>query len=342
MVNPVTFQARLLTSLAAQEKQSRLCGATTLARQIRAHVVAKYVAAFLLETGHLSYDPYIKTERQTALRSVQKFVKHCGYLRDSKRGKKSLALTVANTILRDNYNFIHQHYNKNDISLYDPTDNLYVQAKARHKGHRFCFIAAIFVGGKQTKDYHGMFDHTYFVTWFGRLLDALADRGISNTIIVMDIAKYHKCLPEATPRIAWRKPDLMDPYTASVVPVVVEMASAAGHELVHSPPHHSNLQPIEFLWAIVKGDVGRQYDTSTTFHDGDMRLDSAFEAVTSAMVHGCIKKSKQDLLELHRYISTIDEDEYQSCDSDDDRGSFDGSSSGDDSDVGAFVDSYLE
>ncbi|ETV69287.1 hypothetical protein H257_14914 [Aphanomyces astaci] len=308
-------------------------------RQIRARVVAKDVAAFLLETGHLSYDPYIKTERETALRSVQKYVKYCGYLRGSKRGKKSLALTEANTILRDNYvrfmcqatqqvhttdrrtvvyldeGFINQHYNINDISLYDDLD---VQVKAIHKGRRFRFIAAIvdggpfesfvvcyekFFGGKQTKDYHGMVDHKYFVARFGRLLVDLADRGISNTIIVMDNAKYHKCIPDATPRFSWRKADLMvacdalgiehtpgelkasiwsklQPYTASVVPVVVEMASAAGHEVV------------------------------TTLHDVEMRLDLAFDAVTSAMVHGCIKKSEQGLLELHRHISTIDEDDY--------------------------------
>ncbi|KAF0702437.1 hypothetical protein AaE_015926 [Aphanomyces astaci] len=204
--------------------------------------------------------------------------------------------TDRRTVVYLDESFINQHYNKNDISLYDDLD---VQVKAIHKGRRFRFIAAIvdggpfesfvvcyekFFGGKQTKDYHGMVDHKYFVARFGRLLDDLADRGISNTIIVMDNAKYHKCIPDATPRFSWRKADLMvacdalgiehtpgelkasiwsklQPYTASVVPVVVEMASAAGHEVVYSAPHHSNLQPIELLWAIVKEDVGRQYDT---------------------------------------------------------------------------------
>ncbi|ETV75966.1 hypothetical protein H257_09924 [Aphanomyces astaci] len=43
--------------------------------------------------------------------------------------------------------FINQHYKKNDISMYDPKDKLDVKPKARHKGRRYCFIAAIVDGG---------------------------------------------------------------------------------------------------------------------------------------------------------------------------------------------------
>jgi transposase len=40
-----------------------------------------------------------------------------------------------------------------------------------------------------------------------------------------------------------------------------------GHDIVFTPPYHSNLQPIELVWANTKGEVGRQYDTQTTFKD---------------------------------------------------------------------------
>ncbi|ETV63648.1 hypothetical protein H257_19421, partial [Aphanomyces astaci] len=129
------------------------------------------------------------------------------------------------TVVYLDESFVHHHCNKNDISMYDPTDDLDVQPKAKHKDRRFCFIAAIvddgpdnskilcyekFVGGKQTKDYHGMFDNSYFVDWFRRLLEALQDHAIVNAIIVMDNAKYHKCIPDTTPKFTWRKADLID------------------------------------------------------------------------------------------------------------------------------------
>ena len=53
----------------------------------------------------------------------------------------------------------------------------------------------------------------------------------------------------------------------NVVPVVAKMANEAGHEVLYSPPHYSDLQPIETIWAIVKGDVGGQYKTEITFKE---------------------------------------------------------------------------
>ena len=39
-----------------------------------------------------------------------------------------------------------------------------------------------------------MFDHEYFVGWMKKLLLSLKERNISNLIIIMDNAKYHKKL----------------------------------------------------------------------------------------------------------------------------------------------------
>ena len=43
------------------------------------------------------------------------------------------------------------------------------------------------------------------------------------------------------------------------------VAKAAGHEVVFTPPYHSDVQPIELVWARVKGEVGRQYTKGDTF-----------------------------------------------------------------------------
>jgi len=60
---------------------------------------------------------------------------------------------------------------------------------------------------KQTKDYHGIFNTNYFVKWMQLLLDGLKARNITNAIIAMDNAKYHKTLPDETPKGNWKKSD---------------------------------------------------------------------------------------------------------------------------------------
>ncbi|ETV89966.1 hypothetical protein H310_15197 [Aphanomyces invadans] len=45
------------------------------------------------------------------------------------------------------------------------------------------------------------------------------------------------------------------------------MAKARGHHVVYSAPGFSELQPIEMVWANVKGSVGRAYTSTTTFQD---------------------------------------------------------------------------
>ena len=107
-----------------------------------------------------------------------------------------------------------------------------------------------------------MFDHQYFVGWFQRLLDEMSAAGLKNTIIRMDSAKYHKGKPIDTPKYNNRKADLVEAcrnysidisatdtkpviwkklkvyLQANVLPVVVEMAHKAGHEVIYTPPHH--------------------------------------------------------------------------------------------------------
>ena len=77
------------------------------------------------------------------------------------------------------------------------------------------------------------------------------------------------------------------------------MAETEGHEVLYSPPHYSNLQPIETVWAIVKGDVGRQYSITTTFADVLQCLISAFDKVQPQTVQGCINKANKTLNEFY-------------------------------------------
>ena len=80
------------------------------------------------------------------------------------------------------------------------------------------------------------------------------------------------------------------------------MAEAAGHKVLYSPPHHSDLQPIELVWANVKGTVGRQYTTNTTFKTVLTRLKKAFDELDTITVWGCINKANKHLDELREHI----------------------------------------
>jgi hypothetical protein len=60
---------------------------------------------------------------------------------------------------------------------------------------------------------------------------------------------------------------------------VKEIAERHGHKVLFTPPYHSDLQPIELLWAYVKGNIGRQYSFDTTFEDVRARLIEEFEAL---------------------------------------------------------------
>jgi len=252
--------------------------------------------------------------------------------------------------------FVHHHYARHDDILFDPTDVLDKPAKAKHKGQRYCFIAAIAEGGvdatkllaldifrggktpgkKVTKDYHGMFDHQYFVGWFQRLLHEMSAADLKNAIICMDNAKYHKGKPIDTPKYNNRKADLVEAcrkysidicatdtkpviwkklkvyVQANVLPVVVEMAHKAGHEVIYTPPHHSDLQPIELPWATVKGYVGRQYNVHTTFKDVHERLVRGFELVSSSTMHGFVQKTEALLLKFNQYMIETEEDSVDS------------------------------
>ncbi|KAF0768185.1 hypothetical protein AaE_002803 [Aphanomyces astaci] len=135
----------------------------------------------------------------------------------------------------------------------------------------------------------------------------------------MDNAKYHKGKPKSTPKGSWKKADLYQacldrsvPNVAPtdlkttiwkalkthldehVLPVVVAMAQNRGHHVVYSAPGFSELQPIELVWANVKGTVGRAYTSTTTFQDVRDRLEKAFFELDTEVYpqHNCVIHSK--------------------------------------------------
>ena len=136
------------------------------------------------------------------------------------------------------------------------------------------------------------------------------------SIIIMDNASYHKGYLDQYPKSNAKKAEFVAFCTAKNIdfdrrdtrPILRDkiraykktqkmacelIAEEHGHKVLFTPPYHSDLQPIELLWAKLKGNIGRKYDTDTTMAVLKERLDEEF---TSAMdwnesVEGFIRKT---------------------------------------------------
>ncbi|ETV77203.1 hypothetical protein H257_09090 [Aphanomyces astaci] len=171
-----------------------------------------------------------------------------------------------------------------------------------------------------------MFNHDYFVDWFGKLLDEVEELGWSSSVVfVMDNEKHHKGKPKDTPKGTWKKDDLYQAcvqYNLAsvgltdlkttiwntlkkhldehVLPVIVQMAQSRGHHVVYTAPGFSELQPIELVWANVKGTVGHAYTSTTTFRVVLERLQQAFFELDGELILSSIESSTAKLLKLDR------------------------------------------
>ncbi|KAG9415679.1 hypothetical protein AC1031_000063 [Aphanomyces cochlioides] len=225
----------------------------------RERTVAKDIVTLLQQHGHVTIKPNDKKDEASCLRAVQQFLIKQGYERGKRSGQTPYRLSAAHLLACDTYieymvavvqlapktpvvyideSFIHHHYSRHNHSLYDPEDD--VETKPKHKGRRYCFIA----------------------------------------VFVMDNAKYHKSKPPSTPSGKWMKEQMLDAcrdygilvsasdlrstiwarlkeyISTNVSPMVVDLARSRGHDVVYTAPGYSELQPIEMVWAKMKGDVG--------------------------------------------------------------------------------------
>lgn len=185
---------------------------------------------------------------------------------------------------------------------------------------------------KQTKDFRDMFYHRALVNWMEALFAALSVRGIENAVIVMENSKLHRELPSGTPTESTTKAQMQNaceeygiPFDSSselrsmlweklkrhiedhVKPVVCDLAAEHGHEVVFSPLAHSELQPIENVYAAIKGEVGRQYTPDSTPDDVQTRLEQAFADLSSETVQRCIDEANANLADLMAHVEQLDD-----------------------------------
>jgi hypothetical protein len=149
-----------------------------------------------------------------------------------------------------------------------------------HIGNEFGFVdngAFIFQANK-TADYHDEMTATVFTDWFRSILPEL-DPGC---VIVMDNAPYHSHKSEKIPNQSSKKSEIVDWLASKGVSyepdslkaellmkvneirvqfesyVIDTLAESTGRKVLRLPPYHCELNPIELIWADIKGYVARE------------------------------------------------------------------------------------
>ena len=74
------------------------------------------------------------------------------------------------------------------------------------------------------------------------------------------------------------------------------------HEVVFTPAYHYDLQPIELVWALVKGNIGRQYIRHQTFTNVYNLLVEEFKKLETTgheVIGKMIDKTTNLAMEMH-------------------------------------------
>jgi len=144
----------------------------------------------------------------------------------------------------------------------------------------------VFISKKDCKDYHSTMDATHFSAWFQKLVDLLPPK----SVIVLDRASYHrKKIPgSGMPTTSWRKAIIIEWLQNHNVPLPnnvsrfeeltrpsllklsknypteskyeIEAIAERSGKSIHVlwlPVAHCELNPIELIWAYVKGQVSK-------------------------------------------------------------------------------------
>jgi transposase len=144
-----------------------------------------------------------------------------------------------------------------------------------------CYL--VFLAKSKYGDYHQEMNSVVFLEWFeNQLMPALKNPGL----VVLDNASYHNVKTEDTvcPNLSQKKAVLQNyltqhniPFSATdtkkvlyekikqkKTPVVYQtdkIANLHGHEVLRTPVRLCELNPIELIWAQVKGFVAKNNTT---------------------------------------------------------------------------------
>ncbi|XP_047019342.1 uncharacterized protein LOC126053827 [Helicoverpa armigera] len=202
---------------------------------------------------------------------------------------------------------------------------------------------------KKQGDYHKEMNAEEFENWFREVLNMLDD----NSVIVMDNASYHSRKIERIPTAKSKKQDICNwlrekniscnaemlkrellnivknhrqRYDACIID---EMAKSQNKTVLRLPPYHCELNPIELVWAQVKGNVASHMKTHK-MAELKIVLKESIQYIDAEKWKKCIKhvkeivEPKMDAMDRNveamteRFIINVGNDSSDSTESDDD------------------------
>ncbi|PKY31663.1 hypothetical protein RhiirB3_419668 [Rhizophagus irregularis] len=181
-------------------------------------------------------------------------------------------------------------------------------------------------------DYHGNFNAEIFEDLFSTLCKALYEKyGPVN--IHMDGASYHKRRVENIPTSNTKKQEIIDWLNAHNIvfsdelrrPELLELVQMNKekyeHEVSFTPPYHCELQPIEGIWSVVKGEVAHSGPHPNLLSVQNTLLNAFKKKITSQVIIGFWRralKNAKEYLEFDDNAQLMDEDfdEYDNSDED--------------------------
>lgn len=191
-------------------------------------------------------------------------------------------------------------------------------------------------------DYHGNFNAEIFEDLFLTLCKTLYETyGPVN--IHIDGTSYHKRRVESIPTSSTRKQEIIDWLIAhnisfasdlrrpelldlvqknkEKVPFMcVEIAKRYNYQVLYTPPYHCELQPIEGIWAVVKGEVASSGPKTNLLSVRDMLLDAFKKKINSQVILGFWRKTLKFAKEYCESDETVHliEDEIDDIDDSED------------------------
>ena len=301
---PISAEARIREFVFERHREGAICNAK--------HIVALLKDEFELDIQdrtmrrHLARMGFVWSPTKKQTRSLRESSRvrqqRHDYLYEIRKNQRLPSDEQYRLVYLDE-SFLHHHYSS-QFSWFSDGDFM---ERSTGKGRRWCFIHAIMEEGlledtllifeakKSKGDYHQQFDHQVFQKWFQeQLLPHLPKR----CLIVLDRCSYHMVGKDAIIPKQMRKVELQDWLTQNgfeweeswLKPRLIEevedkrdkktmvemFAEHKGHRVLFLPVHHPELNPIELVWNMVKGECARLFSNQTSFQDQRLRLEEAF------------------------------------------------------------------
>ena len=301
---PISTEARIREFVFERHREGAICNAK--------HIVALLKNEFELEIQdrtmrrHLARMGFCWSQTKKQKRSLRESNRvrqqRHDYLYEIRKNQRLSSDEQYHLVYLDE-SFLHHHYGA-QFSWFSDGD--FVERSAG-KGRRWCFIHAlmeegllkgtllIFEAKKSKGDYHQQFDHKVFQKWFQeQLLPNLPKR----CLIVMDRCPFHmvgkdSIIPKQMRKLelqkwltqngfdweeSWLKPRLIEKVEdkrdkKTMVEIFAENKS---HRVLFLPVYHPELNPIELVWNMAKGECARLFSNKTSFKDQRIRLEEIF------------------------------------------------------------------